>query len=408
MKLIETKLGIKVLENDLNKLNELPRFLAPDVVSNIRRFHTTVTNYQATPLVRLDNLADKIGVNRIYIKDESKRFCLNAFKVLGGLYAVTKIICNDLKLDINKISFDDLKTPEIQNKIKDMVFITATDGNHGRGVAWAANQYGCKSYVYMTKGTAQSRVDAIKGFGAEEVIVTDLNYDDTVRLAAKRANDNNWNLVQDTAWEGYEEIPNWIAQGYTTLAAEAYDQLNLDGIEKPTHLFLQAGVGSFAGSILGYFSNLFNGTPPITTIVEPDKVACIFESALVGDGKPHAVTGIQETIMAGLNCGEPCTTTWNIHRDFAAFYAACPDFVTAKGMRTLANPINSDQKVISGESGAVGLGLLVMLMEKEELSEARNRLGLDENSVILLISTEGDTDPEGYNKVIYDGLCPSF
>lgn len=407
MKVIQTKLGIKILENYRNKDKSLPKFLAEEEVDNIRRFHSTISNYQATPLVRLDRLANKLGVKRIYIKDESKRLGLNAFKVLGGSYAVTKIICQKLDLDIKKICFEDLKTKENHNKIKDMVFITATDGNHGRGVAWAANQYGCKSYVYMTKGTAQSRVDAILGFGAEEVIVTDLNYDDTVRLAAKRALDNNWNLVQDTAWDGYEEIPKWIAQGYTTMGAEALDQLKLDGISKPTHLFLQAGVGSYAGSILGYYSNRFNGEPPITTIVEPENVACIYESALAGDGTPHAVTGIMETIMAGLNCGEPCTVTWEILRDFSSFYAACPDFVAAKGMRVLANPIGNDCKVISGESGAVGLGLLALLMERNDLAEARTSLGLDEKSVVLLISTEGDTDPEGYNRVVYDGLCPT-
>ena len=407
MKVLEPQLGIKILANDKLGNKNLPEFLSAEVVSNIRRFHMTVTDYKATPLVRLNHLAEKLGVKRIYVKDESKRLCLNAFKVLGGLYAVTKIICKQLDLNMDEICFEDLKAPKVHNKIKDMVFITATDGNHGRGVAWAANQYGCKSYIYMTKGTAQSRVDAIKGFGAEEVIVTEFNYDDTVRLAAQRAKDNNWNLVQDTAWEGYEEIPNWIAQGYTTLGGEALDQLKLDGVLKPTHLFLQAGVGSFAGGILGYYANVFHGKPPITTIVEPSNVACIYKSALAGDGNPHAVTGEMETIMAGLNCGEPCTTTWSIHRDFAAFYAACPDFVSAKGMRTLATPIGDDMKVISGESGAVGLGLLVLLMEREELLEARDSLGLDEDSVILLISTEGDTDPVGYDEVIYDGKCPT-
>ncbi|HVI41087.1 MAG TPA: pyridoxal-phosphate dependent enzyme, partial [Anaerovoracaceae bacterium] len=162
MKLIVTKPGIKILKNE-NYCNEkLPEFLKEAAVSHIRSFHETVPGYLATPLVRLDGLAVKLGVKRIYVKDESKRFGLNAFKGLGGIYAVTKVLCRELNLDISQVSFDDLQTPEIQNKIKDIVFITATDGNHGRGVAWAANQYGCKSYIYMTKGTAQSRVDAIK------------------------------------------------------------------------------------------------------------------------------------------------------------------------------------------------------------------------------------------------------
>lgn len=405
MNLIETKPGIRILKNDNFKNDNLPEFLEAAAVDHIRKFHETVPGYQATPLVRLDGLAVTLGVKRIYVKDESKRFGLNAFKGLGGVYAVTRVLCRELGLDIKKVSFADLQTREIKEKIKDIVFITATDGNHGRGVAWAANQYGCKSYIYMTKGTAQSRVDAIKAVGAEDVIVTDMNYDDTVRLAARLAEENGWKLTQDTAWEGYEEIPEWITQGYTTMGAEILDQLRLDGVTKPTHLFLQAGVGSYAGSILGYFANRFDGQPPVTTIVEPVNVACVFESALAGDGKPHAVTGIQETIMAGLNCGEPCLTTWGILRDLSAFYAACPDFVTAKGMRTLACPLNGDPKIVSGESGAVGIGLLALLMEREDMEKARRVMGFDENSVVLLISTEGDTDPVDYYKVVYNGKC---
>ncbi|HWQ78622.1 MAG TPA: diaminopropionate ammonia-lyase [Anaerovoracaceae bacterium] len=406
MKLIEAKTGIRILKNENWRNDVLPEFLSEAAVSHIRSFHETVPGYKATPLTRLDNLAGKLGVKRVYVKDESKRFGLNAFKGLGGVYAVTKVLCGELGLDAGKISFSDLQTPEIKKKIKDIVFITATDGNHGRGVAWAANQYGCKSYIYMTKGTVRSRVDAVKAAGAEEVVVTDVNYDDTVRLAAKLADENGWKLTQDTAWDGYEEIPRWITQGYSTMGAEILDQLRLDGAGKPTHLFLQAGVGSFAGGILGYFANRFGGRPPITAVVEPVNVACVFESALAGDGNPHAVTGIQETIMAGLNCGEPCLTTWGVLRDWASFYAACPDFVTAKGMRTLANPFGNDPRIVSGESGAVGLGLLALLMEREDMAEAREIMGLDENSVVLLVSTEGDTDPDGYYDVVCNGKYP--
>lgn len=406
MKKIETNPRIRILKNENYCCDRRPDFLKEPAVRHIRRFHETLPDYRATPLVRLDGLSEKLGVKRIYVKDESKRFGLNAFKGLGGIYAVTKVLCRQLDLDISRISFSDLQTPEIRNIIKDVVFITATDGNHGRGVAWAASQYGCKSYVYMTKGTAQSRVDAIKAVGAEDVIVTDMNYDDTVRLAARLAEENGWQLTQDTAWDGYEEIPEWITQGYTTMGAEILDQLRLDGIIKPTHLFLQAGVGSYAGSILGYLANRFGGEPPVTTITEPVNVACIFKSALAGDGRPHAVGGLQETIMAGLNCGEPCLTTWGILRDLSSFYAACPDFVTAKGMRTLAAPFGNDPKIISGESGAVGAGLLALLMEREDLAEARVMMGLNQDSVVLLISTEGDTDPVNYFDVIYNGKYP--
>ncbi len=280
-----------------------------------------------------------------------------------------------------------------------MVFVTATDGNHGRAVAWAAARLGCSSIVYMPKGSSLRRLQHIKDTGAE-AFITDVNYDDTVRLAKKKADEIGGALVQDTAWEGYEKVPNWITQGYTTMAAEAIDQMKSDGGIKPTHVFLQAGVGSFAGGILGYFTNIFKDEPPVTVIAEPENAACIYKSALTDDGRPHSVTGDLNTIMAGLACGEPNTVTWPILRDFAKIYVSCPDYVAAKGMRILAAPSGNDKKVISGESGAVGLGLLTLLLEKEELKPLKEKLKLNENSVIICFSTEGDTDPEQYRAII--------
>ncbi|MCC3865091.1 diaminopropionate ammonia-lyase [Terrisporobacter petrolearius] len=403
----EEQLGINVISTSVNNHN-LPLFLNEEVSDKVRNFHSSISNYEATPLVSLNNLARKLNVKGIYIKDESYRFNLNAFKGLGGLYAIFKIVCKKLSLDDNKTTFEDLQNPEIKKYLKDMVFITATDGNHGKGVAFAASKLGCKSIVLMPKGTVEVRADAIRQVGAYEVTITDLNYDDAVRKAAKLAEENNWHLVQDTAWDGYEDVPNFITQGYTTMANEAYDQLQKYDVEKPTHLFLQAGVGSMAGGVLGYFANKYKDKPPITTIVEPKTVACIYKSALFNDGNPHAVTGDLQTIMAGLNCGEPNTATWPILRDFASFYAACPDYVTARGMRILASPIEDDEKIISGESGAVGIGLLSLLMEKDELKEIKEAMNLNSDSVVLIFNTEGNTDPIGYDEIIYDGKNPSL
>ena len=173
--------------------------------------------------------------------------------------------------------------------------------------------------------------------------------------------------------------------------------------KKPTHLFLQAGVGSMAGGVLGYFANKYNGNPPITTIVEPKTVACIYKSAYANDGDPHAVTGDLQTIMAGLNCGEPNTATWPILRDFASFYAACPDFVTARGMNLMAHPLGNDRKIISGESGAVGLGLLDLLIKRDEFKEVRKSMNLNSDSIVLIFSTEGNTDPIGYDEITKEG-----
>ena len=260
----------------------------------------------------------------------------------------------------------------------------------------------------MPKGTVDVRAEAIRNIGNSDVTITDLNYDDAVRKAAKLASENNWYLVQDTAWSEYEDIPNFITQGYTTMANEVYDQLQEYGIEKPTHLFLQAGVGSMAGGVLGYFANKYKGNPPLTTIVEPKNVACIYKSALFNDSKPHGVTGDLHTIMAGLNCGEPNTATYPILRDFASYYAACDDYVTARGMRLMASPLGNDKKIISGESGAVGLGLLSLIMEKDDLKEIRQDMNLNSDSIVLIFSTEGNTDPIGYNEIIYDGRNPSI
>ena len=394
--------GISIISTETNPSTDVD-FLTEAIVADVEKFHKSIEGYKKTPLVKLDNLAKKLGVKNVFVKDESYRYGLNAFKGLGGLYAIFRIVCDKLNLDPSSTTFEDLQSEDIKSKLKDMVFVTATDGNHGKGVAWAANKLGCKSVVFMPKGSVVARAKAIESMGNSTVTITDLNYDNAVRKASSLADEKGWYLVQDTACEGYEDIPNFISQGYTIMAKEALDELNELGIEKPTHLFLQAGVGSMAGSVLGYMANRFDKKPPITTIVEPATVACIYKSALKNDSKPHAVTGDLQTIMAGLNCGEPNTATWPILRDYASFYAACPDYVTARGMRVLASPIKDDKKVISGESGAVGMGLLSMLMEKDEFVDIRKDMNLDENSTVLIFSTEGNTDPKGYDEIIYDG-----
>lgn len=407
MKVFQEKLGISIISTPMNS-SYLPSFLNEEISNKVRSFHSSIKGYEITPLVSLSNLASKLGIKGIYVKDESYRFNLNAFKSLGGLYAIFKIVCKELKLNDETTTFEDLQEEKIKEQLKDMVFITATDGNHGKGVAYAAHKLGCKSVVLMPKGTVDVRAEAIRNIGNSDVTITDLNYDDAVRKAAKLASENNWYLVQDTAWSEYEDIPNFITQGYTTMANEVYDQLQEYGIEKPTHLFLQAGVGSMAGGVLGYFANKYKGNPPLTTIVEPKNVACIYKSALFNDSKPHGVTGDLHTIMAGLNCGEPNTATYPILRDFASYYAACDDYVTARGMRLMASPLGNDKKIISGESGAVGLGLLSLIMEKDDLKEIRQDMNLNSDSIVLIFSTEGNTDPIGYNEIIYDGRNPSI
>lgn len=382
-------------------------FLNNNEAGKARNFHSSFKQYKPTPLASLDNLAHELGVSGIYVKDESYRFGLNAFKVLGGSYAIGKYIAQKLNMDIDVLTYDKIRSEEVRKQIGSMTFTTATDGNHGRGVAWTANQLGQKSVVYMPKGSAARRLENIRAEGAEASI-TDLNYDDAVRLAAKNADENGWVVVQDTAWDGYVDIPTWIMQGYATMALEALEQLNKIGIEKPTHIFVQAGVGSLAGAMQGFFASVFNESRPVTVIVEPDKADCIFKSAKAGDGNPRIVAGHMDTIMAGLACGEPNIIGWNILRDYSDMFVSCPDYVAAKGMRILGNPLNNDPRVVSGESGAVTAGLLSILMKNDDLTEVREAIGLNKDSKILLFSTEGDTDPENYRDIVWDGKYPSY
>lgn len=374
-------------------------FLGKKVAEKTKKYHESFPMYKKTPLRELKNLAQALGVSDIYVKDESYRFGLNAFKVLGGSYAIGNYIAEKLGVNIDELPYEKMISKEVKEKIGKITFISATDGNHGRGVAWTARELQQKSIIYMPKGSASERLENIKAEGADASI-TDLNYDDAVRLADKNAKKNGWVLVQDTSWPGYEKTPINIMQGYTTMAAEVYEQL---GKKKPTHIFLQAGVGSFATAVTGFFSDVYGEDKPIITIVEPNEAACIFKTIKADDGKIHPVTGDMNTIMAGLACGEPVTVGIDILRNYADNFISCPDYVAAEGMRVLSSPLKGDERVISGESGAAGFGAVYEILTDPNLKELKERLKIDENSVILLFSTEGDTDKENYRRIVWDG-----
>ncbi|HFK5141523.1 diaminopropionate ammonia-lyase [Enterobacter hormaechei] len=363
-------------------------------------FHRQIPGYQPTPLVSLEQLAARLGVKAVLVKDESRRFGLNAFKVLGGSYALGKILAGKLNLSISEINFSTVSAllPEPQ------VFTTATAGNHGTGVAWAAREMGQKAVVYMPKGAARSSVERIRALGAD-CIVTDVNYDDTVRLASRTAEENNWTLVQDTAWEGYEKIPTWISQGYMTMASEALIQLQEYDYDQPTHIFLQAGVGAMAGGVLGFYADALGADSFTAVITEPEAADCVFRSAETENARRVAVQGDLNSIMAGLACGEVNPVTWDILRDASRFFMSVADTVSATGMRVLGNPLQGDERIISGESGAINMGVLYALMTSADadIGAIKNEMGLDENSIVLLFSTEGDTNPERYRRIVWDG-----
>lgn len=394
---------IKWQKNTLPKSNNLDctKILSKEEVSRARKFHESFPEYTMTPLVNLKNLSKRLGLGGIYLKDESYRFGLNAFKVLGGSFAMGRHMAEKLGMSIENLGYHELTSDEIRNKIGDITFYTATDGNHGRGVAWTANRLKQKSVVYMPKGSSQFRLNAIRNEGADASI-TEMNYDDAVRLAASEADKNSGLMVQDTAWEGYEKIPTWIMQGYGTMALEASEQLKGYGVEAPTHVFVQAGVGSLAGGVQGVVHNLY-GDKVKTVIVEANLADCLYRSALAGHGKPVAVGGDMQTIMAGLACGEANIISWEILRNHSNTFVSAPDWLAATGMRVLGNPLKGDNQVISGESGAVTAGLLYELMTNDEYKELKESLELDENSRVLLFSTEGDTDPDKYREIVWFG-----
>ena len=367
-------------------------------------FHKSFPQYAKTPLAKLDKMAELLGLANIYVKDESFRFGLNAFKVLGGSFAMAQYIAQRTGKKIKDITYDVLISDALRAEFGQATFFTATDGNHGRGVAWAANKLKQKAVVFMPKGSTKTRLQNILNENAVATIET-VNYDECVRkAAAAAAKTENGIVVQDTAWEGYEEIPSWIMQGYGTMAMEASEQLAQFGTDRPTHVFIQAGVGSLAGAVQGYFANKYPHNPPIVVVVEASAAACLYKGAVAGDGSIRIVDGDMPTIMAGLACGEPNTISWDILKNHVHTFVSCPDWTAALGMRMFAAPVKGDAQVISGESGAVPFGLLASLMMNDDYKDLRESLALKKDSRVLLFSTEGDTDPERYRNIVWKGL----
>ncbi len=377
--------------------------MSQEEVQKARNFHESFPQYKETPLTKLPHMADHLGLGEIYIKDESYRFGLNAFKVLGGSYAMARYVAKQTKKEVSDLPYQVLTSEALKKEFGQATFFTATDGNHGRGVAWAARQLGQKAVVFMPKGTTMNRFNNIKAEGAE-VTIEEFNYDECVRMAADAASKvKNGVVVQDTAWDGYEEIPAWIMQGYGTMVMEADEQLKEYGCERPTHVFVQAGVGSLAGAVVGYFNNLYKENPPVCVVVEADVAACLYEGAKAGDGNIRNVGGDMQTIMAGLACGEPNTISWDILKNHTAIFISAPDWAAAAGMRMLAAPIKGDTPVTSGESGAAPFGVLASVMKDDSCQVLKDHLGLNKDSKVLLFSTEGDTDPDRYKSIVWEG-----
>lgn len=373
----------------------ITRNFGPETATQVREFFGTAP----TPLVPLKNLAQQWGLDALYIKDESQRLGQQAFKVFGGAFAMAKYIAKELGVSVHECGgIKGLKELYHESGRKRITFVTCTDGNHGRGIAWAAKEFGHKAVVYMPKGSADARVQHIREHGGE-CTVTDMNYDATVEFAVKQAGQHGWVLLQDTTAPGYFEIPTWIMEGYTAMADEAVEQIAClnDGV--PTHIFLQCGVGSMAGAVLGYMVERCKADGsrlPVTITVEPNNAACAYESAKKGDGSMVDVEGDLDSMIAGLCCGVLSEIGWPIlWSKVDGGFAKVADDVAGNGMRLLKN-----EGVEAGECGGAPVGLLqaIMQLEGPEAMMVRNGLGLDAKSRVLIINTEGATDQLNYDK----------
>lgn len=369
------------------RLTQLPTKVSP------YQFHQSIPGYKATPLLQWKHFANHLGINNLFIKDESQRFELKAFKMLGASYAIANELVKHLRQEDTHWDFASIKKQ--QDDYRQVHLVTATDGNHGRAVAWCGKQFGCQSTVFMPKGSSKFRLEAIQNY-ATHAEITNRIYDDTVALAEQQAKENNWWLIQDTAWEGYTQVPDNIMRGYFTLMLEFEEQAQS---QWPTHVFLQAGVGSFAAAIVAFLVMHPKPTPKII-LVEPHRAACFYESIKIGDNKPHRFAGELDTLMAGLACGEPSITAWPILRDGCDAFISCDDSLSILGIQRTTQPYQDDQSFISGESAAVGLGLLEKILSDPQYQSIAHDLSLNENSQVLLFSTEGDTDPQIYQSLL--------
>lgn len=345
--------------------------------------------YRPTPLYRLDSIAARIGVANIYYKDESQRFGLKSFKALGGAYAVARQLQQRILAETgNTASVSDLLERNYESIVENIVVSCATDGNHGRSVAWGCQMFGCGCVIYVHRDVSAGRKQAMEKYGAE-IVRVDGNYDDSVKQADADARQHGRIVVSDTSYPGYMDIPRDVAIGYTVMLAEAVEQLN--GVI-PTHVFIQAGVGGLAASVCAYFWELWGERRPRFIVVEPEQANCLQQSA--ASGQPIAVEGDLDTLMAGLSCGEVSLLAWEVLKIGVDDFLTLGESAVAPCMRLLAG---TEPAIEAGESAVAGIGAAIVAREDAAMAK---ELGLDESSRILVIGTEGATDPELYRQLI--------
>ena len=347
--------------------------------------------YTPTPLFNLQELAASLALDKLMYKDEGLRFGLGSFKALGGSYAALRVLQRQISnlLD-RKVSLRDIRLGKYSKEAAEITMVSATDGNHGRSLAWGCQRFGVPCKIYIHAKVSEERASAMKNFGAE-VIRTNGTYDDSVEFARIEADKNKWIVVSDTSWPGYFEPPRDVMLGYGVLTSEINEKLTL----APTHIFLQSACGGFAASVASALRHFWGDQTPRVVIVESELAACLFECA-----KANKLTSVrikEETIMAGLSCGEPSDIAWEVLSEEASDFITIPDNIVPPTVRLLACPEGNDPVIKAGESAVAGLAVLVCASKQPGL---REKLGLDKKSRVLLIGTEGVTDAEIFARIM--------
>ncbi|CAI2933638.1 diaminopropionate ammonia-lyase [Aminobacter niigataensis] len=370
--------------------------LGVEAAEAVERFLSHRPNHKPTPLRSLPALAADLGLGAIHLKDEGYRLGLGSFKALGGAYAVIRLVLEAAESQLGRpVGMAELHSPEVAKISAAMTFGCATDGNHGRSVAQGAQLVGASSVIFVHGGVSDARVAAIARYGAEMVRVAG-TYDDSVAEAARVCAENGWTVVSDTSWPGYERIPGLVMQGYTAIMREALEKLPAP----PTHVFVQAGVGGIAAAAAAYLSSRFGENRPTFVVVDPARAACIFETARTGH--PVKLQHGEPTVMAMLECYEPSPLAWRILSRVTDAFMTVEDETAIEIMNRLARPLGHDPVVVAGESGGAGMAGLLTAARDPEMRAA---IGLDAQSRVLLVVTEGATDPDRYRELV--GLPPA-
>ena len=361
------------------------RVLSAHDFATARAEITAWDGYAPTPLVSLGALAAQIGVGEIHYKHEGPRFGLGSFKALGGSYAAQRVLQREVaRLTGKDVSLADIRTGAYADEVAQITLVSATDGNHGRSLAWGCQRFGAPCRIYIHAEVSEGRAEAMRDFGAD-VVRIDGDYDESVRLAKTEAEENGWFVVSDTSWPGYSLPPRDVMSGYGVMTQEICEGLD----RAPTHVFLQGGVGGLAAGVAAGLRQYWKDDAPRIVIVEPELAACLYESAKTGTATNVAIA--DETLMAGLSCGEPSELAWEILAEEASDFLTIPDTLVGPTVRLLAHPLDGDSALEAGESAVAGLAALIAIRQDTALSGA---LSIDGASRVLLIGSEGVTDPE--------------